>query len=186
MEIPSHFTSSQIDGISLVQIHTKFHDYSMSFIQILFVFHAGTWYGFLKSSGHGTSMEFAKKVMGFPSDSVSFSNQTKLPSKRHEKIHVTFFTGCSLKFTHRLKIRWALFTNFKGHRESKGKVVGFENVFSKLRTFSSSNFCTVCPITIWEPSTQVLLGKICDRFFMYTTNILYNDISMVNEKNGDE
>ena len=30
-------------------------------------------------------------MMGFPSDSVSFS--TKLPSKRHEKIPVTFFTG---------------------------------------------------------------------------------------------
>ena len=29
-------------GGSLVQIDTKFHDYSMSFIQVLFVFHAGT------------------------------------------------------------------------------------------------------------------------------------------------
>ena len=33
-------------------------------------------------------MAFAKKMMGFPSDLVSFS--AKLPSKRHEKIHVTF------------------------------------------------------------------------------------------------
>ena len=40
MEIPCHFMS-QIDG-SLVQIHTKFHVISMSFIQALFVFHAGT------------------------------------------------------------------------------------------------------------------------------------------------
>ena len=31
MELPCH-VMSQIDG-SLVQIHTKFHDYSMSFIQ---------------------------------------------------------------------------------------------------------------------------------------------------------
>ena len=39
-------------------------------------------------------MTFSKKMMGFPSDLVSFSNQTKLPSKRHEKIlSVTFFTG---------------------------------------------------------------------------------------------
>ena len=38
MKIPCHF-SSQIDG-SLVQIHTKFHDYSMSFIQVyLFSMH---------------------------------------------------------------------------------------------------------------------------------------------------
>ena len=31
----------QRDG-SLIQIHTKFHDDSMSFIQVLLVFHAGT------------------------------------------------------------------------------------------------------------------------------------------------
>ena len=37
MEIPCHFMS-QIDR-NLVQIDTKFHDYSMSFIQVLFVFH---------------------------------------------------------------------------------------------------------------------------------------------------
>ena len=48
---------------------------------------------FWTSSSHGISMAFAKKMMGFPSDLVSFSNQTKLPSKRHEKIHVTFLTG---------------------------------------------------------------------------------------------
>ena len=36
-------------------------------------------------------MAFAKKMMGFPSDLVSFS--TKLPTKRHENIPVTFFTG---------------------------------------------------------------------------------------------
>ena len=35
MEIPSHFMS-QIDG-SLVQIHTKFHDYSMPFIQVYLI-----------------------------------------------------------------------------------------------------------------------------------------------------
>ena len=91
MEVPCYFVS-QIDG-NLVQIDTKFHVYSMSFIQILFVFHAGTWHGFWTSESHEISMAFGKKTMGFPSDLVSFSNQTKLPSKRHEKIHVTFFTG---------------------------------------------------------------------------------------------
>ena len=78
MEIPSSF-SSQIDGISLIKLETKFHDYSMAFIQVLFLFHAGTWHGFWTSSIHGISM-------GFPTDLVSLSNQTKLPSKRHEKI----------------------------------------------------------------------------------------------------
>ena len=34
----SMYFMSQIDG-SLVQIHTKFHDFSMLFIQVLFVFH---------------------------------------------------------------------------------------------------------------------------------------------------
>ena len=38
----------------------------------LFVFHAKTWYGFWTSSIHGISMAFAKKMMGFPSDLVSF------------------------------------------------------------------------------------------------------------------
>ena len=66
MEIPSYFTSSQIDGISLEQIHTKFNDYSMSFIYAIFVFHAGTRHEFWISSRHGISMAFAKKLMGIP------------------------------------------------------------------------------------------------------------------------
>ena len=91
MEIPCH-VSSQIDGsLRLVQIHTKFHDYSMSFIQVLFVFHARTWHGFWTSSSHEIFVAFRKKMAGFPSDLVSFL--TKLPSKRHEKIRVTFFKG---------------------------------------------------------------------------------------------
>jgi len=36
-------------------------------------------------------MAFAKKMMEFPSDLMSFS--TKLPSERHEKIRDTFCTG---------------------------------------------------------------------------------------------
>ena len=70
----------------VTEIDTKFHDYSMSFIQVLFFFHAKTWHGFWTRSSHGIFMAFAKKMMGFRSDLVSFSNQTKLPSKRHEKI----------------------------------------------------------------------------------------------------
>ena len=42
-------------------------------------------------------MAFAKQMVGFPLDLVSFSNQTKLPLKRHEKIHVTFFTVFTAK-----------------------------------------------------------------------------------------
>ena len=60
--------------VSLVQLQTKIHDHSMSCIQILIIFHAGTWYGFWASSSHGISMEFAKEMMGFPSDWVSFSS----------------------------------------------------------------------------------------------------------------
>ena len=40
MQIPYRFMS-QIDS-SLVQIHAKFHDYSKSFMQVLFVVHART------------------------------------------------------------------------------------------------------------------------------------------------
>ena len=83
---------SQIDG-SLVQIDTKFYDYSMSFIQVLFVVHAGTRHGFWTSSSHGISMEFTIKMMGFPSDLVSFSNQTKLPSKDMRKSVSHFLQG---------------------------------------------------------------------------------------------
>ena len=46
---------------------------------------------FYTSSRHRTSMAFVKKMMGFPSNLVSFS--TKLMAKRHDKIPVTFFTG---------------------------------------------------------------------------------------------
>ena len=94
VEIPCRF-SSQIDG-RLVQIDTKFHDDSMPFTLVLFIFHAQTWQGFWTSSRHGISMAFAKKMMGFPSDLVSFS--TKLPSKGQGKITVTFLTGGKWNF----------------------------------------------------------------------------------------
>ena len=42
------------------------------------------------------SRAFAKKMMGFPSDLVSFL--TKLPSKGHEEIRVTFFTECVKRY----------------------------------------------------------------------------------------
>ena len=58
MEFPCHFLL-QIDG-SLVQIDTKFHDYSMLLIQVLFVFSAKRWHGFWASSSHGICMTFAK------------------------------------------------------------------------------------------------------------------------------
>ena len=43
------------------------------------------------------SIVFAKKGSGFPSELMSFS--TKLPSKRYEKIPVTFFTGVAFHLT---------------------------------------------------------------------------------------
>ena len=71
---------------------------SMSLIQVSSVFYAGTWHGFWTGSRHGISTAFAKKMMGFPvADLVSFL--TKLPSKRHEKIHVTFWTAMWSKLT---------------------------------------------------------------------------------------
>jgi len=58
VKIPCHFMS-QIDG-SLAQIDTKFRDYSMSFIQVWFVFHAKTCHGFYTSSIIGIFMAYAK------------------------------------------------------------------------------------------------------------------------------
>ena len=99
MEIPCHFMS-QIDS-SLVQIDPKFHDYCMSFIQVLFVFHAGTWHGFWIRASHGISEAFAKKMMGFLSDLVLSSNQTKLPSKSLRKSMSHFLQGI-WTITHRI------------------------------------------------------------------------------------
>ena len=73
MEIPCLFLS-QFDG-SLVHIETTFHDYAMSFIQVLFVYHFKAWQGFWKSSSNGISTAFAKKMVGFPLDSISFSTK---------------------------------------------------------------------------------------------------------------
>ena len=95
MSFISFHVTTRLGG-GLVQINTKFHDYSKSFIQVLFVPHAGTRHGFWASSSHGISMAFAKKMMGFPSVLVSIP--TKLPSKRHEENDVTFFTGFLLLF----------------------------------------------------------------------------------------
>ena len=90
MEIPRHFMS-QIDG-NLVQIDTNSHDYSMSFIQVSFVFHAKIWHGFLDKF---KSCNF--HVICVDNDGISHADlvsfPVKLPSKRHEKIRVTFFTG---------------------------------------------------------------------------------------------
>ena len=62
----SMYFMSQIDG-SLVQIHTKFHDYSMLFIQVLFVYpYAQTRHGFYWSSSHGISMAWTRKWWDFP------------------------------------------------------------------------------------------------------------------------
>ena len=85
---------SQI-GCSLLQIDTKFRDYSMSFIQALFVFR--TWHGFWTSSSHGISMAFTKKMMGFSSDLVFFvifdQTAVDLWHEISSRIHVTFFAG---------------------------------------------------------------------------------------------
>ena len=51
--------------------------------------HTKTWHGFWTKSSHGISMAFSNKMMGFPLDFASFS--IRLPSKRHDKIYVTFF-----------------------------------------------------------------------------------------------
>ena len=91
-----HVTNLQIEfGPNWRQIPWLFYVIYPGFICFSFI-HAGTWHGFWTSSSHGISMAFVKKMMGFPSDFVSFS--TKLMAKRHGKIHVTFFTGITSKF----------------------------------------------------------------------------------------
>ena len=83
-KIPYHF-SLKI-GRSLFVIDTEFDD----FIQVSFAFHGKTWHGFWTSSSHGISMTCTKKMMGFPSNLVSFSNQTAIKKTWENPCHVFY------------------------------------------------------------------------------------------------
>ena len=77
MEIPWHFTSSQLD---LVEVWSKSTSNSMTIpchLSRFYLFSMLDGHGFWTSSSHGISMAFANKMMGFLSDFASFS--TKLP-----------------------------------------------------------------------------------------------------------
>ena len=78
--IPRHFLS-QVDG-SLVQIDTEFHDYSMSFIQVLFSF-------ILEHDMDFGIMEFPWHLLKNDGISIGFGvvDQTKLPRRRHRVSH---------------------------------------------------------------------------------------------------
>ena len=87
MELPCYLMS-QLDS-SLVQIDTKFHDFSMSFTH-LFVVHTKRWHGFWTSSSHGISMAFAKKMKGCSLNLVLYL--TKLPRSKSIKL-MSHFLG---------------------------------------------------------------------------------------------
>ena len=98
----SFFVTTWLGG-SLVQIDAKFRDYSMSFIQVVFVSHAGTWRGFWTSSSHEIFMGFSKEMMGFPSESVSFSSRNcRQKDMRKSMLH--FFRACIIF----LRVHWSL------------------------------------------------------------------------------
>ena len=88
MEIPCHF-SSQLD---LVAVWSKSTPNSMTIPCHLSRFYLFSMlehdmdFGQAQVMEFPFSMAFSKKMMGFPSELVSFSNQTKLPTKRHEQI----------------------------------------------------------------------------------------------------
>ena len=63
---------------------------------------------FYTSSSHGISMAFPQKMTGFPSDLVSYSNQTKLPSCQY---------GMRKSVSHFLQGNSHALTNF--HRSSR-------------------------------------------------------------------
>ena len=67
--------------------------------------------------------------MGFPSDLVSFSNQTKSPSKRHEEIPVTFLQGNDLFY---------LFITYRFQSTIKAQFYGHTH-FDQLKLFYSPN-----------------------------------------------
>ena len=93
------FLPSQIDG-SLVEIHIEFHDFSMSYgIQVLFVFHAGTWHGFCASSSHGIYRAFAKKVTGVYATG-NYATEVSPSILRHPGITPHFFTPPGWYATH--------------------------------------------------------------------------------------
>ena len=92
MEIPCHFTSSQFELRG--QMHTKFHDASMSFIQILFVFRKQK---HDMDFGQGQVMEFPwhlpRKWRDFHRIWAHF--RTKLPSNNVRKSLSHFLQGNS-------------------------------------------------------------------------------------------
>ena len=88
MELPFHFIP-QIDG-SLVQIHTKFNDDSMSFIQVLFVLRAQTWQGFWTRSSHGISMEFPWHFLRKWWDFLRIWTHFRTKPNSRENFRVTF------------------------------------------------------------------------------------------------
>ena len=70
-------------------------------------------------------MAFAKKMMGFPSDIALFP--TKLPSKSHEKIPVTFFS--------RENNKSSIFIPFKQERREIFNVNLIERILLKYVTW---------------------------------------------------
>ena len=87
MEIPCHFMS-QIDG-SLVQIHTKFHDYSMTFNQFLFIFHEIHDMDF----GQVQVMEFSWHFLRNDGISIEFDaifDQTPVKKTRENPRHIFY------------------------------------------------------------------------------------------------
>ena len=113
IEIPCHFRS-QIED-SLFKIHTKCHGDSMSFIQVLCDFHGKTWHGFWTSSSLRISMVFAKEMMGFPSDLVSFSNQTA--------VEKTWENPCLI--FHRASFNNKIWTSHDGQHIALGTIYDF-------------------------------------------------------------
>ena len=92
LEIPCNFMS-QIDG-SFVQIDIKCQDYSMSFIQVVFVYPcAQTRHGFYRSSSHGISMAWTRKEWDFPCGLGVTFDQAAVKEKWENQCHIFYRDG---------------------------------------------------------------------------------------------
>jgi len=117
---------SQIDG-SLVPIDTKYHDYSMSFIQVLFFYHAGTWHGFYRSSSHGISMAWTRKWWDYPCGFGVTFDQAAVKETWENQCHIFYRDGMIYLSISYLLFRmeydplksYILFFNFTFHKVIK-------------------------------------------------------------------
>ena len=93
-------------------------------------------------------MGFAKKMAGFPSDLVSFSNQTKLPSKDMRK-YVSHFLHGPVVFGSSILLQKVIFTGISNPKKTLKR--SMDSVFGVL----------------WKDYFKQIHGCICTVYIIF-------------------